>query len=94
VTDPVVQTSTPTLSSVQTLGQWEGLGAGYTGFSVTAVPPDPNVAVGPNHIVQWVNNGFVVFDKQGGQIQAPATSRRLTRLSLREERRSPRNSRA
>ena len=71
VTDPVVQTSTPTLSSVQTLGQWEGLGEGYTGFSVTAVPPDPNMAVGPHHIVQWVNNGFVVFDKQGGQIQAP-----------------------
>jgi hypothetical protein len=29
------------------------------------------MAVGPNHIVQWVNNAFVVFNKQGGQVQAP-----------------------
>ncbi len=69
--DTVVQTSTPTFASAQTTNQWEGLGAGYPGFTVVAVPPDPNMAVGPNHIVQWVNNAFVVFDKQGNQIQAP-----------------------
>src|SRR5216684_536700 len=73
VADPVQQTSTPTPSAAQTLGQWEGLGASYPGFSVTAVPPDPNMAVGPNHIVQWVNNAFVVFDKFGGQINAPVS---------------------
>src|SRR5262249_32124886 len=61
--DPVGQTSTP-IASAQSLGQWEGMGAGYPGFAVTAVPPDPNMAVGPNHIVQWVNNSFVVFDKK------------------------------
>src|SRR6266851_960958 len=71
VADPVQQTSTPTPSATQTLGQWEGLGEGYPGFTVSAVPPDPNMAVGPNHIVQWVNNAFVVFDKQGNQVQAP-----------------------
>jgi hypothetical protein len=70
VADPVVQTSAP-VATAQSVGQFEGLGAGYLGFSVTAVPPDPNIAVGPNHIVQWVNNGFVVFDKQGQQVQAP-----------------------
>jgi Bacterial Ig-like domain (group 3) len=71
VPDPVVQTSTPTFASAQGFNQWEGLGAGYPGFSVTAVPPDPNIAVGPNHIVQWVNNAFVVFDKQGNEVEAP-----------------------
>jgi hypothetical protein len=71
VGDPVLQTSTPTATAAQTLGQWEGVGAGYPGFSVTAVPPDTNIAVGPNHIVEWVNNAFVVFDKQGGQVHAP-----------------------
>lgn len=71
VVDPVLQTSTATASAAQTVGQWEGLGAGFPGYSVTAVPPDPNIAVGPHHIVQWVNNAFVVFDKQGGQIQGP-----------------------
>jgi hypothetical protein len=73
VVDPVVQTSTTTAASAQTLGQWEGLGAGYPGYSITAVPPDPNMAVGPNHIVQWVNNAFVVFDKSGGVISPPVS---------------------
>ena len=69
--DPVAQTSTPAPGTSQSLGQWEAMGAGYPGFTVTAVPPDPNIAVGPNHIVQWVNNAFVVFDKQGHEVQAP-----------------------
>ena len=67
--DPVVQTSTPTPAAALGLGQWEGLGVGYPGFTITAVPPDPNMAVGPNHIVQWVNGGLVVFNKQGAQVQ-------------------------
>jgi Big-like domain-containing protein len=72
IADPVVQTFTPTAAAAaQSLGQWEGLGAGYPGFSVTAVPPDTNMAVGPNHVVQWVNGGFVVFDKRGTPIGAP-----------------------
>src|SRR4029450_12437537 len=71
VVDPVVQPSTTTPAAAQGLGQWEGLGAGYPGFTVLALPPDPNMAVGPNHIVQWVNNSFVVFDKQGNEILAP-----------------------
>ncbi len=71
IVDPVVQTSNPTPATAQSLGQWEGLGGGYPGYAVTAVPPDPNIAVGPNHIVQWVNNALVVFDKQGNQVQAP-----------------------
>jgi hypothetical protein len=71
VADPVLQTSTPTPAAAQALGQWEGLGEGYPGFTVSAVPPDPNIAVGPHHIVQWVNNALVIFDKQGNQLQAP-----------------------
>jgi hypothetical protein len=48
VADPVLQTFTPTPAAAQALGQWEGLGEAYPGFTVTAVPPDPNIAVGPN----------------------------------------------
>lgn len=73
VVDPVVQTSTTTAGTAQTLGQWEGLGEGYAGYTVTAIPPDPNMAVGPNHIVQWVNNAFVVFDKLGRPVNAPVS---------------------
>ena len=40
---------------------------------MTAVPPDTNGAVGPNHYVQWVNNAFVIFNKQGVQVQAPVS---------------------
>jgi len=29
------------------------------------------MAVGPNHIVQWVNNSLVIFDKQGNVVQGP-----------------------
>jgi hypothetical protein len=29
------------------------------------------MAVGPNHIVQWVNNSLVIFDKQGKVLQGP-----------------------
>jgi Big-like domain-containing protein len=65
VVDPVVQTSTTTPAAAQGLGQWEGLGAGYPGFVLLGAPADPNIAVGPNHVVQWVNNAFVVFDKSG-----------------------------
>src|SRR5262245_1214946 len=71
IADPVVQTFTPAAATAQSLQQWEGLGAGYPGFTVTSVPPDTNMAVGPNHIVQWVNNAFVIFNKQGSQLQAP-----------------------
>jgi Bacterial Ig-like domain (group 3) len=73
VVDPVVQTSAVTAGTSQALGQWEGLGEGYPGFSVISVPADPNMAVGPHHIVQWVNNAFVVFDKSGQQVNAPVS---------------------
>ena len=69
--DPAVQTYTSTPAAAQSLGQWEGLGIGLAGFVPTAVPPDPNMAVGPNHIVQWVNNALVTFDKHGNVLQGP-----------------------
>ena len=75
LTDPMVQTYASTPAASQSLGQWEGLGVGLAGFVPTAVPPDPNMAVGPNHIVQWVNNSLVVFDKQGNVLQAPGPRR-------------------
>jgi hypothetical protein len=36
-------------------------GAGATGWA----PPDPNSAVGPNYIVQAVNNNILIFNKSG-----------------------------
>ncbi len=34
-------------------------------------PPDPNAAVGPNHIVEMVNLVFGAFDKQGNLLSGP-----------------------
>src|SRR5207245_4038639 len=40
VADPEMQTSPPTPAAAQWLGQWEGWGDGYPGFSVIAVRPE------------------------------------------------------
>lgn len=69
--DPVVQSTATGTLTAQSLNNWEGLGNGYANFTIVGVPPDTNLAVGPNHVVQWVNGGFVVFDKTGHQLMAP-----------------------
>jgi FlgD Ig-like domain len=33
-----------------------------------SIPPDPHVAVGPNHIIACVNTSFAVYNKQGVQL--------------------------
>ena len=35
------------------------------------LPPDTQGDVGPNHYIQWVNLGFVIFDKTGAQVYPP-----------------------
>ena len=40
-------------------------------------PPDPNGAVGPNHIVTMCNLSFEIFDKQGNVLFGPAANNTL-----------------
>jgi hypothetical protein len=47
---------------------FEGPGLGMTGFTVAGAPPDTTLAVGPNHIVAWVNTQYAVFDKSGNKL--------------------------
>jgi len=47
---------------------FDGLGSGFTGFTVTGAPPDTNGAVGLTQYVQWVNTSFAVFDKATGAV--------------------------
>src|SRR5262249_36402148 len=42
-------------------------GVGSNGF----VPPDTNMAVGPNHILQTVNSQYAIFDKSGSLLVGP-----------------------
>ncbi|MFZ0429242.1 MAG: hypothetical protein WAO20_14070, partial [Acidobacteriota bacterium] len=37
------------------------------------VPPDPQLAVGPNHIIAVVNVAFAIYDKSGTLLQGPVT---------------------
>ena len=42
-----------------------------------SVPPDPNGAVGPNHIVTMCNLTFQIFDKSGNSLFGPAANNTL-----------------
>jgi hypothetical protein len=54
------------------------IGLPYTGVN----PSDPNCAVGPNHIIQTINNStsslFKIWDKAGNQVQAQTIISSLT----------------
>ena len=50
---------------------FEGPGVGLGGFVMTGAPPDTTLAVGPNHVVAWVNSMYAVFDKAGNLLSPP-----------------------
>jgi len=41
-----------------------------TGYSAQ-VPPDPDLAVGPDHVIAVVNSTFEIFDKEGNSLTGP-----------------------
>ena len=42
----------------------------FLGIGMTnSIPPDPTMAVGPNHIIVCANSLFRIFDKQGNQLK-------------------------
>ena len=47
---------------------FEALGVGTPGFSVLGAPPDTTLAVGPNHVVQWVNSQLAIYNKAGSPL--------------------------
>ena len=51
---------------------FEGPGAGLGGFAMTGAPPDSTMAVGPSHIIAWVNSQFAIFNKNGTVAAPPA----------------------
>ncbi len=76
--DGSLQPFTPFLNMPSPLLNFFGQGSSYDGASSTSPgstttgdPPDTNGAVGPNHYVQAVNGGYIVFNKSGTQLQAP-----------------------
>jgi hypothetical protein len=72
--DPLLQSftpSTPTVLIPSPSANFPGLGQGFPGITINFAPPDTNMAVGPNHIIQIVNASLVVFSKTGTTILAP-----------------------
>lgn len=76
--DPVLQDSaTVNAATVTTELNFEGLGDGFSGFSVNAAPPDTNGAAGATQFVQWVNESFEVFSKSGTPLKGPIPGNQL-----------------
>lgn len=49
-------------------------GAGFDSLSAgNVVPPDPEVAVGPSHVVVVVNSRYAVYDKSGTLLAGPSS---------------------
>ncbi len=56
-------------------------GIGFPGLDITqccegtigTVPPEPDLAVGPNHLVAVVNTSFAVYDTNGALLAGPTT---------------------
>lgn len=57
------ETSEPLAATAGT--SFEGPGTGIASYTITGAPPDTTMAVGPNHIIAWVNSQYMVFDKSG-----------------------------
>src|SRR5512135_819562 len=79
--DPLAPTTSTALAPqvATTPGlSFDGVGAGFPGFTVTGAPPDTNGAVGATQYVQWVNTSFAVFNKStGAVVYGPAAGNSL-----------------
>jgi hypothetical protein len=63
--DTVLQNTPGSLLTATPGISFTGVGVGLGNYSDCCAPPDTNMAVGPNHIVQWVNLDYAIFDKSG-----------------------------
>ena len=74
---PFVQTE-PTRPLAAVAGaSFEGPGTGLAGFSMTGAPPDTTLAVGPNHVIAWVNSQYAIFSKTGTLQTGPVNGNTL-----------------
>ena len=71
--DPVRQ-QTVSSNTPGTGLNFDGLGNGQFGFSITGAPPDTEGTVGATQYVQWVNTSFAIFNKSTGALVAGPTA--------------------
>ncbi|MDX1503055.1 MAG: hypothetical protein R3325_11915, partial [Thermoanaerobaculia bacterium] len=59
----------PAPAAASVLGGFEGPAFGDAGSSL--VPPDPELAAGPEHLLAVFNAGFTIYDKSGAVLSGP-----------------------
>jgi len=64
----VLQTSVGPLVATTGGLNFDGIGQGAYGYTVSSAPPDTNGAVGATQFMQWVNQDFAVFNKSTGAL--------------------------
>lgn len=65
---PYTQTANYQPLGAPVLKNFEALGVGTPGYSVSGAPPDTTLAVSPTQIVQWVNSQIGIYDKNGNSL--------------------------
>jgi hypothetical protein len=72
-TDAALQTTPGTATIPAPLSTFEGLSNqdNFNIFGFRVNPPDPNIDVGPNHIVEMINLVFGIYDKAGNKLLGP-----------------------
>lgn len=68
VVESFLQTEVLAPSAAVAGANFEGPGSGIAGFTILGAPPDTTMAVGPNHIIAWVNSQYMVFNKSGAAL--------------------------
>ena len=74
---PFVQTEATRPLAAVAGASFEGPGTGLAGFSMTGAPPDTTLAVGPNHVIAWVNSQYAIFSKTGTLQTGPVNGNTL-----------------
>src|SRR5229473_8515416 len=80
VEDTAVQQIFQPLVAATNGANFEGIGQGFAGFTLSGAPPDTNGAVGATQYVQTVNTALAVFDKATGQPQLKTGSETFNTL--------------
>ncbi len=73
--DPALQDALGTKAAGAVLQSWNGLR--NTDNAGLVAPPDPNLDVGPNHVVEMVNLVYGIWDKSGNMLVGPSQTNTL-----------------
>ncbi len=71
---PGVKSASASADVVNLLAGFDGPDISQCCGAGASVPPDPHMAVGPDHVIAAVNTAIGIYDKQGQLLNGPVTS--------------------